>query len=233
MFSIASLTVLCFLLHLSLALPSSSTAGTAPQAKIKNGTVEGYHVSAYKQDFFLGIPFAQPPVGPLRYRVPQSLNESYSSILDAKKYYPLCVGYGGDDVGYEVSEDCLALNVIRPSGYEGQKLPVAVWIHGGGLQMGGTADRRYNLSFIVQNSVEIGKPIIGVSIGYRLASWGFLYSQEVQGSGNTNLGLRDQRLALHWLQENVEAFGGDASKVISHALQNFHTHPLFTGHNLG
>jgi carboxylesterase type B len=112
-----------------------------------------------------------------------------------------CLGYGGDDIGYEVSEDCLALNVIRPANYSSQKLPVAVWIHGGGLQMGGTPDRRYNLSFIVQNSVEIGKPIIGVSIAYRLAAWGFLYSDEVQGSGNSNIGLRDQRLALHWIQE--------------------------------
>jgi carboxylesterase type B len=76
----------------------------------------------------------------------------------------------GDDVGFKASEDCLVLNVIRPAGHEGQKLPVAVWIHGGGLQMGGTADRRYNLSFILQNSVDIGKPIIGVSIGHRLVS---------------------------------------------------------------
>lgn len=213
MFPLRSLTAICSLLHFSLALPSFATAESSPQAKIKNGTIEGYHVPAYKQDFFLGVPYAQPPLGPLRYRVPHSLNTSYSNTLNAKAYYPLCVGYGGDDIGYEVSEDCLALNVIRPSGYEGQKLPVAVWIHGGGLQMGGTADRRYNLSFIVDNSVEIGKPMIGVSVGYRLASWGFLYSQEVQGSGQTNLGLRDQRLALHWLQENIEAFGGDASKV--------------------
>lgn len=65
----------------------------------------------------------------------------------------------------------------------------------------------------MDNSVEIGKPIIGVSINYRLSAWGFLQSQEVSGSGNTNMGLRDQRLALHWLQENLEAFGGDPSKV--------------------
>lgn len=73
--------------------------------------------------------------------------------------------------------------------------------------------RRYNLSFIVENSVAIGKPIIGVSANYRLSALGFLYSTEVAGSGNTNLGLRDQRLALHWLQENIAAFGGDHSKV--------------------
>jgi len=88
-----------------------------------------------------------------------------------------------------------------------------MWIHGGGLSMGGTQDERYNLSFIVDNSVAIGKPIIGVSIAYRLSGWGFLSSLEVAGSGQTNLGLRDQRLALHWLQENIGAFGGDPSKV--------------------
>lgn len=79
--------------------------------------------------------------------------------------------------------------------------------------MGGSADERYNLSFIVQNSVSIGKPVIGVSANYRLSAWGFLFSEEVAGSGNTNLGLRDQRLALHWLQENIAAFGGDPTKV--------------------
>lgn len=80
-------------------------------------------------------------------------------------------------------------------------------------KQGGTRDKRYNLSFIVDNSVTIGKPIIGVSIAYRLSAFGFLQSQEVSGSGNTNMGLRDQRLALHWLQENIAAFGGDPLKV--------------------
>ncbi|EMD01294.1 hypothetical protein BAUCODRAFT_82446 [Baudoinia panamericana UAMH 10762] len=195
------------------ASSSTSTAGGAPAVTLKNGTVSGLHSSTYNQDFFLGVPFAQPPVGELRFTVPQSLNTTLSSIYQATQYAPECVGYGGDDIGYPTSEDCLYLNVIRPSGYSGQALPVGVWIHGGGLYMGGTIDQRYNLSFIVQNSVAIGKPIIGVSIGYRLSAWGFLASKEVRGSGNTNLGLRDQRLALHWLQENIGAFGGDPTKV--------------------
>jgi len=185
----------------------------APTAKTKNGTYQGLHLASYNQDLFLGIPYAQPPLGSLRLAVPQSLNSSFNTTKSATAYYPECVGYGGDDIGYNVSEDCLALNVIRPANYSGQNLPVAVWIHGGGLQMGGTPDRRYNLSFIVENSVQIGKPIIGVSIAYRLGPWGFLFSQEVQGSGNTNIGLRDQRLALHWIQENIAAFGGDPTKV--------------------
>ena len=88
-----------------------------------------------------------------------------------------------------------------------------VWIHGGGLVMGGSADHRYNQTFIVQQAAEAGMPIVAVSINYRLSSWGFLYGKAIQDSGNTMNGFRDQRLALHWVQENIEAFGGDASKV--------------------
>lgn len=66
---------------------------------------------------------------------------------------------------------------------------------------------------MVQNSVAIGKPIIGVSINYRLSAWGFLGGEEILGSGNSNLGLRDQRLALHWAQENIAAFGGMSIKT--------------------
>jgi carboxylesterase type B len=64
--------------------------------------------------------------------------------------------------------------------------------------MGGTSDPRFNLTFIVDRSVKIGKPIIAVSIAYRLAAWGFLASKEVLASGNSNMGIKDQRLALHW-----------------------------------
>jgi len=76
---------------------------------IKNGSVSGVHSSTYNQDFYLGVPFAQPPVGDLRFRNPQSINSTLSGIYEASSYAPLCVGYGGDDIGYEVSEDCLYL----------------------------------------------------------------------------------------------------------------------------
>ncbi|KAK4158663.1 Alpha/Beta hydrolase protein [Cladorrhinum sp. PSN259] len=112
-----------------------------------------------------------------------------------------------------MSEDCLYINVIRPAGIdENAQLPVAIWIHGGGLTMGGSADRRYNLSFIVENSVELGTPIITVSFNYRMAAFRFLSGPEVQASGATNLGFRDQRHALWWIQENIAAFGGSPDK---------------------
>lgn len=84
---------------------------------------------------------------------------------------------------------------------------------------GGSPDKRYNLSFIVENSVRLGKPMLAVSINYRLAGWGFLASKEVSGSGQTNLGLRDQRLALHWVQENIAAFGGELRRAQHVALK--------------
>ena len=216
------LSILC-LSTIAIAAPSQPKhhkppgygggSGGLPSVSIKNGTVTGVHNANYNQDFFLGVPYAQPPVGENRFRNPQSINSTFASAIAANAYAPLCVGYGGDDLGYEASEDCLYLNVVRPAGYEKESLPVGVWIHGGGLYMGGSADKRYNLSFIVENSVAIGKPIIGVSIGYRLSGWGFLASQEVVGAGQTNIGFRDQRLALHWLQENIAPFGGDKEKV--------------------
>jgi len=79
--------------------------------------------------------------------------------------------------------------------------------------MGGSADKRYNLSFIVDHSVKMGAPIIGVSINYRLSAFGFLAGSEATQAGATNLGFRDQRLALQWVRENIKAFGGSPEKV--------------------
>ena len=79
--------------------------------------------------------------------------------------------------------------------------------------MGGSADHRYNLSFIVQNSVRMGSPMIGISINYRLSAFGFIGGQEVLRAGVANLGFRDQRLALSWVNENIAAFGGSPDKV--------------------
>ncbi|KAL4882925.1 Alpha/Beta hydrolase protein [Aspergillus karnatakaensis] len=209
-------TFITALLALSVgvsATPAGKGHSKAPRAHVKNGTYEGIYSPEYDQEFFLGVPFAQPPVDDLRFRLPQSLNSTWKGTKDAKDYSLLCVGYGLDQTFYNQSEDCLYLNVIRPAGYENTNLPVGFWIHGGGFANGGGGDQRYNLSFIVEQSVKIGKPIIGVSINYRLSLWGFLHSNEVVGEGVTNLGLRDQRLALHWVQENIRAFGGDANKV--------------------
>lgn len=119
-FKLLALTV-----SLTKAIPTGSySSGSAPTVQVKNGTVAGLHSSTYNQDLFLGVPFAQPPVGELRFRNPQSINTSFSDAVQATEYANECIGYGGDQIGYPISEDCLYLNVIRPSGYEGQALPV-------------------------------------------------------------------------------------------------------------
>jgi carboxylesterase type B len=151
---------------------------------------------------------------PKRFAIAESLDETWNGVHDAKEYSPHCVGYGGDMIGYEMSEDCLYLNVVRPAGIDNTAdLPVAVWIHGGGLVEGGAGDRRYNLSFVVEQSVYLGTPMIGVSINYRLSAFGFLNGKEVIDAGVANIGFRDQRLALQWVQENIGAFGGSPDKV--------------------
>jgi carboxylesterase type B len=113
-----------------------------------------------------------------------------------------------------MDEDCLALNIFKPdtiSNAEG--LPVLVWIHGGSYQNGYSALPAYNMSYLVAESQAMGKPIIGVSINYRLAFFGFLASNEVINSRNANLGLKDQQLAFQWIQDNIASFGGDPEKV--------------------
>ncbi|KAL9088877.1 MAG: hypothetical protein Q9159_002840 [Coniocarpon cinnabarinum] len=164
----------------------------------------------WQQDFFLGIPYAQPPIGELRFRAPQSINTSYGDTYDASNYGYSCYQYGSN---FNLSEDCLTLNVVRPQGFENQSLPVLLWIYGGGLTSGSSADPQYNISGIINTSTTTDNPFIGVSINYRLGVWGFLATPLILAEGSSNAGLLDQRLALQWVQENIAAFGGDPKRV--------------------
>ncbi|KAH7110947.1 Alpha/Beta hydrolase protein [Dactylonectria macrodidyma] len=198
------------------ATPCPLPDHVSPQVHLSNGTYRGTYNQYYHQDHFLGMPYAQPPVDGLRLRVPQPLNVTWTVVRNATDYSSSCIGYGSDTwvLGNHVSEDCLTVNVVRPAGLpEEAKLPVAVWIHGGGWVNGGSSDPRYNLSYIVEQSVKKGMPIIAASMNYRLHAWGFLHSAELAAEGSTNLGYRDQRLALYWIKENIAAFGGDPQRV--------------------
>lgn len=116
---------------------------------------------------------------------------------------------------FNLSEDCLTINVVRPSVRSTGPLPVLVWVYGGGLYAGSTADPQYNLSAIVQVSQDLGQPVIAVSINYRLGQWGFLQTAQLLAEGSSNAGLLDQRLAFHWIRENIAAFGGDPDRVVA------------------
>lgn len=181
-----------------------------PLATTVNGTYHGAHLPSWNQDAFLGVPFAQPPVKDLRWRWPQSLNESFSEVRDATQQGYSCMQFRGN---FNMSEDCLNLNVIRPTGNFREPLPVLVWIFGGGLYTGSVADPQYNLSGIVKVSQDMGQPIIAVAMNYRLNMYGFMQTPQLLAEGSSNAGLLDQRMALRWVQENIGSFGGDPDRV--------------------
>ncbi|KAL3475269.1 Alpha/Beta hydrolase protein [Aspergillus californicus] len=216
-------------LSLSLLAVGSHAATSPPRVTLSNNqktktTFVGRSLPEFEQELFLGVKYADKPV---RF-TPSTLKTSYVAndkhgtgtvLYNATAYGYECPGYGSDTTNLvgmgliELNEDCLNLNVIRPTQDGDDLLPVMVWIYGGGWQQGATADPRYNMSYITRQAAVNGKPVIGVSINYRLAAFGFLDSEEVRASGNNNLGLRDQRVAMHWIKKNIRAFGGDPNKI--------------------
>jgi carboxylesterase type B len=152
---------------------------------------------------FLGIPFAQPPVGPLRFAPPLPVTPR-TSVLNADHWPAACYEASvSAPVGYTQSEDCLYLNVFTPpcKPFTLAKLPVMVFIHGGRYWTGYSQQFPGDLLAAEKNAVV-------VSIQYRLNIFGFQSFDE-----NTNNGLKDQQLALKWVKDNIEAFGGDASSI--------------------
>jgi carboxylesterase type B len=199
---------------LSIGLLAHVSIAADPTVKVLNGTYEGVYLPSFQQDIFLGIPYAQSTANENRFRPPQALNTTWNGTRAAKSYGPACPD--PELTGDAINEDCLSINIVRPAGItedDLSKLPIVLWIHGGSYQVGSSGLSNYNLTYIVQRSVEIGNPIIATSINYRKGGWGMLYSREIQGTGNANLSLRDMRKALAWISENIGAFGGDKDSV--------------------
>lgn len=113
--------------------PPPSPPGV-PAVQLSNGTYHGKHSDEFDHDLFLGMPYAQPPVGSLRFSSPKALDKAWKGHRDAKEFGWMCIGYGADtqNLGSPVDEDCLTINIVRPSGVEaGDELPVGLWVHGG------------------------------------------------------------------------------------------------------
>jgi len=175
-------------------------------AKVADGLLQGAVEDGLT--IYRGIPFAAPPVGDLRWRAPQPVVK-WDSIRLATKFAPSPIQSGNPDGGK--SEDCLYLNVYTPAKSANEKLPVLVWIYGGGFSAGSTATPWYDGKKLAQ------KGVVFVSIAYRVGQLGFLVHPELS-SENTNhvsgnYGLLDQIAALQWIQNNIAAFGGDPGKV--------------------
>jgi para-nitrobenzyl esterase len=183
-----------------------------PQVKTESGVIEGKEVGILRA--FLGIPYAAPPVGELRWKPPVP-PAKWTGVRKAVEFGAHCMQgpvYGDikfHDAGG--SEDCLFLNVWTPAKASETKLPVMVWIHGGGFQAGSTSVAREDGEQLAQQGVVV------VSTNYRLGIFGFLvYPDLAKESGRNsagNYGLLDQVAALQWVRQNISAFGGDPASV--------------------
>ncbi|NXI30481.1 SASB hydrolase, partial [Sterrhoptilus dennistouni] len=192
-----------------------------PEAETKYGRVRGYQFQVDTAErtvnVFLGLPFAKPPVGSLRFSEPQP-PEPWEGVRDATSYPPMCLQdkvlgqYFSDiitnrkeKVPLQVSEDCLYLNVYTPvSTGKQEKLPVLVWIHGGGLVSGAASSYDGSALAAFDN-------VVVVAIQYRLGVAGYFSTGDEHARGNW--GYLDQVAALRWIQENIIHFGGDPGSV--------------------
>ncbi|KAF8129906.1 Alpha/Beta hydrolase protein [Boletus edulis] len=218
-------------LALISCLPICRSAG-APVVTLDYGTFQGFN-SAGDTESYLGLPFAQPPVGQLRFNnpvppqpflevrnatwfgnaCPQQLTSTtftdYPGLISVLQYIEEFL----PTTLVNASEDCLYLNVVKPAGVcAGANLPVVVWIYGGAFESGDASG--YNGTQIVSRSMELKTPAIYVSFNYRLNAFGFLGGKEVQTAGLGNFGLYDQRFALQWVQKYIYLFGGNPQQVI-------------------
>jgi para-nitrobenzyl esterase len=184
------------------------------------GLVKGYPGIEKDVIAFVGIPFGAPPVGDLRWRVPQPVTP-WEGVFDAKYFKPACIQNSGlpryknaavdEQHSPGMSEDCLYLNVWTPAKAAGEKLPVMLWLYGGAYTDGGGNSPYQRGDHIAANGA------VFVSMNYRLGSLGFFSHPELaaeSGHGTSgNQALADVIAVLHWIKTNIAAFGGDPDKV--------------------
>jgi len=182
---------------------SNDSKNKTPAIVTESGPLKGFVNGNISE--FLGIPYAAPPVGALRWMPPQSFGR-WQGLLDASSFGNQCTQSGGG------SEDCLFLNIYVPNfkkngNKHGGAMPVMFWIHGGGLTAGAGSD--YDPTPLVN------KGVIVVTINYRLGYLGFFAQTALDNEGHDagNYGLMDQQFAMHWVQNNIAAFGGDPGNV--------------------
>ena len=193
------------LLFFFVALFSSFSEQSLPDIiKTESGKVEGTVENGIRA--FKGIPFAAPPVGNFRWKAPQPV-KPWDGVLKADKFAPGSI----QNQKLEQSEDCLYLNIWTTANSDKEKLPVMVWIHGGGFSAGAPSERTYFGQELTR------KGVIFVSLTYRLGTLGFFahpdLSAESPNKVSGNYGLLDMIEALKWVRKNISAFGGDPNKV--------------------
>jgi para-nitrobenzyl esterase len=191
---------------------SSPVRADSLTVKTLQGKVHGRTINNGKVEEFLGLPYAAPPVGDLRWKAPEP-PAKWKGVRDATQYGAHCIQTNAfadmifQDSG--PSEDCLFLNVYAPVGAKSGGLPVMFWIHGGGDEAGSASEPRHNGDFLPLKGVVL------VTINYRLGVFGFLATPDLEKEAGAagNYGLLDMVAALHWVHDNIAKFGGDPGNV--------------------
>ncbi len=191
----------------------SAHANQPSIVQVESGRLQG--AFEHNMQVFKGVPYAAPPIGELRWRPPQPAL-AWSGVRDASKFGDACpqpfVKNLSAGLALPGSEDCLKLNVFTPK-VLGKKMPVMVWIHGGGLLVDGSRDAQFTPINLTKNGVVV------VTFDYRLGVFGFFASQELiaeaagRGDSVGNYGTMDQIEVLKWVKKNIQAFGGDPDNV--------------------
>ena len=205
-------TMLLFLLTCSAM--AQDNYSFAVQTTTQNGIIEGNFDTRSGIQKYFGVPFAKPPVGNLRWKAPQPL-DNWTGIKETKRFGPRpmqAVVYGDmNSRSNGISEDCLYLNVWTPANRNRKNLPVLVYFYGGGNVAGDASEPRYDGESMAK------KGIVVITCNYRLNIFGFFahpeLSAEAPYKASGNYGLLDQVAALKWVQKNIAAFGGDPKKV--------------------
>ncbi|THU75852.1 Carboxylesterase, partial [Dendrothele bispora CBS 962.96] len=222
---ILAATLLVGILQATTVASIPTQAGTSNTIRANAGDIvdTGYAKYLGNRSFpntvaYLGLAYAEPPLGDRRFRAPLPLNETRvreetgGGVVDATEYPNFCVQgpIGGTDMGGAGTEDCLKINVYAPVGAaRGDDLPVLVYIHGGGYVFGNPANWPFD------HWIHQSPNVVIASVYYRLDSFGFLSHPQFRDGviGDNNAGFLDQVEALKWVQRNIAAFGGDPEKV--------------------
>jgi para-nitrobenzyl esterase len=194
-------------LCLSAFLAQGASAAPIAEATVSQGTLHG--VASGQGTKFLGVPFAAPPVGDLRWKEAQPA-ASWSGVRAADKFSPACFQKVTKTI-VSVSEDCLYLNVWTPAQSKNDKLPVLFWVLGGGYQNGSAGNPLYDGEALAK------KGIIVVNFNFRVGAIGFLahpaLTAEAPYHSSGNYGMLDVVTALKWIKANIAAFGGDPNAI--------------------